>query len=381
VSSTVKEIIFFRQKQNGGMSEEQEFIDQLDLLIKGHLGGEQVAQLEFKISNDPRLRVAAENHKGFINALERHHRRAELRNSLDQIHSELKSETGENASETLSGRNRYFIKRYWVITAVAASVMLISVLATVLVTEGWDRRQADYYKELRRNVEQIKKSQTQILADIAETKRKAVLLPGKFAGSGFLISANGYAVTSYHVIKEADSVFVENAKYGRLKVTVVYSNPDNDLSVLHIDDENFRVGPLPYTISKLEANLGEDAFTLGFPREEIVFGDGSISAATGYRQNPNAYQISVPVNPGNSGGPLLNEKGNLIGIISGSQMQTSGTAFAVKSTVLLDVLKEMPVGSLFKPVVLPSQNQLKNLTRVQQITQIRDFVFIVRVYK
>src|SRR5690606_23670002 len=138
--------------------------------------------------------------------------------------------------------------------------------------------------------------------------------------------------------------------------------------------------PLSYMISSAEANLGEEVFTLGFPREDIVFGEGSISALSGYRQNPNAYQVSVPVNPGNSGGPLFNSKGDLVGIISGIQTETMGAAFAIKSSVLLSVIDSLETDSLSAPLVLPKQNTLKGLSTVDKVKKWKDHVFIVRVY-
>jgi S1-C subfamily serine protease len=272
-------------------------------------------------------------------------------------------------------------RKYWPMTAVAASVAFISILGTLKMTQSLETKQTAYYKELRRNVEQIKKSQSRIMADIAESKEKSDLLPEAYAGTGFMISANGYVATSYHVIKGADSVYIENETFGRLKVDILFSDQENDISILKIQPALLTpLKALPYTVSPSEANLGEEVFTLGFPREDIVFGEGSVSAASGYKQNPNAYQVSVPVNPGNSGGPLFNEKGELVGIISGLQTETSGATFATKSTVLLKAITEMPLDTLHVPLALPRLNAIKNLGKVQQVKKWREFVFMVRVY-
>jgi S1-C subfamily serine protease len=126
--------------------------------------------------------------------------------------------------------------------------------------------------------------------------------------------------------------------------------------------------------------MGEYVYTLGFPREDVVFGEGSISASTGFRQDPNAYQISIPLNPGNSGGPLLDTHGDVVGIVSGIQTQTSGTAFAIKSLKLIEFLEQDALDSLRKPLLLPKQNSTKNFNRTDQIKRWKDLVFIVRVY-
>jgi hypothetical protein len=131
-------------------------------------------------------------------------------------------------------------------------------------------------------------------------------------------------------------------------------------------------------VEAIDANLAEDVFTLGYPREDVVFGEGAVSALTGYNQNPNSYQVSVPVNPGNSGGPLLNSKGNLVGIISGLQTETLGAAFAIKSNIIIDIVSN---DSLKNYVFLPKQNLLKGGSRVNQVKVLRDYVFMVRVFK
>jgi serine protease Do len=360
--------------------EQQELIDLLDHYAKGTLTAEESLRVEERIRDDEHFRALAEEHLKLIGALKAYGRRERLRDVLEEVHAILPEEyplslPAEDSS--LPARPR---RGYWPLVAVAASVAVISVLATVFITRSSRMQQFAEYKELSRDVEEIQQSQRQIIADITE-KEKVGVLPGKYRGTGFLITSKGYVVTSYHVIKGADSVYIENEKWGRHKVTVLHSDPENDLAILIIENETLPIQrSLPYTISTTEASLGEEVFTLGFPREDIVFGEGSVSALTGYRQNPRAYQVSVPVNPGNSGGPLLNAKGDLIGIISGLQTETSGAAFATKASVLREVINQMPPDSVHTPLVLPRQNSLRGISRVEQVKRWKDLVFMVRVY-
>jgi serine protease Do len=264
--------------------------------------------------------------------------------------------------------------------AVAASVSLISVVATFLYLQ---KKQESVFvasnRELNKELDRIEKRQQTIEKEFNASKKKINPFPGKYAGSGFLISSKGYAATSYHVVKEADSIWLENERFGTLKASVVYSDEANDVSILKIDSLN--VSSLPYIISKEPASIAEGVYTLGYPRDEVVFGEGSISAMTGYRENANAYQISVPVNPGNSGGPLVNNKGNVVGMISGSQTQVTGTAFAIKSAVILNVIATPAIDSLQGPIQLSKNGQLSSKSRVQQVDRWKDFVFMVRVFK
>lgn len=349
------------------MSSENEMFDKYR---KGQLSADERAAFEERLKNDVEFKRKADEHQLLVRELKFFHERNQIRQTLNDEHEsmqKIRTLTSENSTRW----------KFWPMAAVAASVALISIVGTVFYTQSLEQKQTAYYKELRRNVDQIQQSQKLIMKDLEKAKKST--LPGKYAGTGFLLSAQGYVATSYHVVKEADSIVIENERFGRLKTTVVYSDPFNDISILKIEDQ-LNLRSLPFMISESEAFLAEDVYTLGFPRNDVVFGEGSISALSGFQENPNAYQISVPVNPGNSGGPLLNSKGDLIGMISGIQTQTAGAAFAIKSSVLLNSLKDPTLDSLTTPLVLPKQNILKTPFRVQQVKQWRDFVFMVRVY-
>lgn len=350
--------------------------DLLDRHAQGKLNEAERKVFNSKMVQDAEFRRQVEQHLEMHQALALYGRREAVKKTLASFEKDLTVPALQSKRPTL-------IRKYWPMVAVAASVAFVSIVGTMLMTQSIQTQQTAIYKELRRNVaqvEQIKKSQNLLLADIAKNSQPASPQPGRYAGSGFLISSNGYLVTSYHVVKGADSVFIENGRYGRLKAAVVVSDPENDVAILRIDSDSVKVTKVPYTISHAEANLGEDVFTLGFPREDIVFGEGSISALSGYEQNPNAYQVSVPVNPGNSGGPLFNGKGDLVGIISGIQTETSGATFAIKSSVLLSVIEKAPADSVHAPLVLPRTNSMRSLNKVEQIKKWRDNVFVVRVF-
>ncbi|HEU5292039.1 MAG TPA: serine protease [Cyclobacteriaceae bacterium] len=349
------------------MSSENEMFDKY---LKDQLSADEVASFEERLKTDAAFRQRAEEHQILVKELKSFHERNRVRDVLNEAHQSIEK-TRTLTVENTSGW------RFWPMAAVAASVAMISIVGTVFYTRSLESKQTAYYKELRRNVDQIQQSQKLIMKDLEKAKKSA--LPGKYAGTGFLLSSAGYVATSYHVIKEADSIIIENEKFGRLRTTIVYGDPLNDISILKIEGE-LNLRSLPFAIAESEANLAEDVYTLGFPRNDVVFGEGSISALSGFRENPNAYQVSVPVNPGNSGGPLLNSKGDLIGMISGIQTQTAGAAFAIKSSVLLSSLADPALDSLTIPLILPKQNSLKTPSRVQQVKQWQDYVFMVRVY-
>jgi S1-C subfamily serine protease len=360
---------------------ERELFEKLDQFAEPVLSESKKQELEVLLQSDPLLRNKAEEYLRFLRTIKLFGQRKVLKKTLHSIHEELPLESSGPVRKLVTQEKKAGVwMRYWPMAAVAASVALISTVTKLYMARSLETKQTAYYKELGRKVEQIKKSQSAIMADIAESKEKATPAPANYTGTGFLVSSNGYIATSYHVIKNADSIYIENKKFGSFKAAVLFSNPANDLSILKIESDAFQpLTALPYVINNKEANLGEEVFTLGFPREDIVFGEGSISASTGYKQDTSAYQISVPVNPGNSGGPLFNAKGDVVGIISGLQTETSGTAFATKASVLLKTINEVP-DSISTQMLLPKQNTLKNLTKVQQLNKWSDYVFMVRVY-
>jgi S1-C subfamily serine protease len=93
--------------------------------------------------------------------------------------------------------------------------------------------------------------------------------------------------------------------------------------------------------AKTGADLGEQLFTLGYPRNEIVYNEGYMSAKTGFKGDTMTCQIGVPANPGNSGGPVFNKNGEVIGIINTRLNEADGVVFAVTSKNIFNVLEEV----------------------------------------
>jgi S1-C subfamily serine protease len=94
------------------------------------------------------------------------------------------------------------------------------------------------------------------------------------------------------------------------------------------------------------------------------------------------FQISIPVNPGNSGGPLIDEKGNVIGMIRGKLSNAEGTGFAIKSDLLKQIIDSVKDETIKAELVLNTKKStLKGLKRSEQIKRMEPFVFNIMVYK
>lgn len=146
-----------------------------------------------------------------------------------------------------------------------------------------------------------------------EQKTKHLEVTG--TGTGFFVSKDGYLLTNHHVIKGAERVAIKTVK-GQLKANIVKIDPQNDLALLKVDG-NFNAIPIS---SNRKLHLGEEVFTIGYPRPAVQgfapkLTKGEISSLTGIKDDPRTYQISVPIQPGNSGGPLVDSRGNVVGIV------------------------------------------------------------------
>ena len=211
---------------------------------------------------------------------------------------------------------------------------------------------------------------------------KAPATPIKSGGTGFLIDEKGYLITNAHVVEGSQAVVVQNDKRHEFRASIVHINRENDIAILKIEDEDFKsYSSIPYSFKKNGAELGEQLFTLGYPRDEIVYNEGYMSALTGYNGDTLSCQIGVSANPGNSGGPVFNKNGEVIGIINTRQTQADGVVFAVNSKNIFNTVDSiMRADSSANHLKLPLTSQVKGMDRVQQIRKITDFVFMVKSY-
>ena len=172
-------------------------------------------------------------------------------------------------------------------------------------------------------------------------------------GSGFFVTEDGYLVTNAHVVEGATKVRIKTPEGIRSASTVLVDQA-NDLCLLRVDGGRFRALPV---VSSKTARLGATVVTVGFPNIGMQgmapkASKGEIASLSGILDSPGQFQISVPIQPGNSGGALVDLSGNVIGVVS-SKLRAS-TAFertgaipenvnyAVKSSLILNLLESIP---------------------------------------
>jgi S1-C subfamily serine protease len=214
------------------------------------------------------------------------------------------------------------------------------------------------------------------------TDQAAVEAPIEYisSGTGFLIDIKGYLVTNAHVVKGAEHVAVQTSNGKDLRAKVVYANDDKDIAILKIVDKSYKpVSTIPYSIKRSGVDLAESIFTLGYPRNDIVYGNGYIAAKTGYNGDTLSCQITIPANKGNSGSPVLNKNGEIIGILSKKESAAEGAAFALRSKYIFEALNELQKDTAYKNIKLPVSSSLKGKERTQQVSAISNYVFMVKV--
>ncbi len=175
------------------------------------------------------------------------------------------------------------------------------------------------------------------------------------SGTGFFITDDGYLISNYHVIKDASTVRLVTG-VGLIDATVVKVDTANDLVLLKAEG---KFVPLPIATSR-GVKLGGLVATVGFPNIGLQgfspkLAKGEIGSLSGIQDDPRYFQISVPVQPGNSGGALVDEHGNVVGVVSAkldaaTALASSGALpenvnYAVKSSFLLSFLESVPAVS------------------------------------
>lgn len=202
-------------------------------------------------------------------------------------------------------------------------------------------------------------------------------------GTGFALTSNGIIATCNHVIENAKSIRVKGIDLDFSKsynAEVLLIDKNNDLALIKINDSNFKKLPqIPYKMKSDLAQVGEEVYVLGYPLanvmgNEIKLTTGVISAKTGFQNDITVFQISAPVQPGNSGAPVFNKKGELVGIVNAKLIAGENVSYAIKSIYLTNLL-------LSGEINLDQKNLIENKDLIGQVEVLKKFIFMIEVEK
>ncbi|MEW6775103.1 MAG: serine protease [Bdellovibrionota bacterium] len=229
------------------------------------------------------------------------------------------------------------------------------------------------------------------------------------SGTGFFVTSKGHFLTNYHVIEGGDyyTLLTSDRRYYQAKF--VKDDPANDLALLQIKweliekkkkydedkdrkEEEITTVPLPFSEEITNISKGEDVLTVGYPLIDLQGTDskatfGRINSVEGPQGDVRFYQIDVPVQPGNSGGPLITAHGEVVGIVTArlpdiltyrvSGMLPQNVNYAVKSAYILPLLKaQAPAGDLAKGALFP-----KSPSMAEIVKRVEQSVVMVLVWK
>ena len=172
------------------------------------------------------------------------------------------------------------------------------------------------------------------------------MMAGNYSGTGtgFYISSGGWLLTNEHVVHEATSVDVRGADGIIRRAEVVKADVAGDVAVLRVQASPAKWLPL----APQEGTMGAAVFTIGFPDTDVQgvepkFTDGRISSLSGIRDDRDHYQITVPAQPGNSGGPLVDVKtGTVVGIVAAILRGRENVTYAIKTRVATQLMNSLP---------------------------------------
>ena len=364
-------------------------IDAAERFARGEMTAEEKIFFEELRKKNPELDQLVVEQLFFLNELERYGSTKNFKHILHETETKLVNE-GLITKSPLQGKSKivYLWNRYKRTVAVAASIAGIVSLSIVGIMSALHNEKN---KDINLLVGKIDRAETKIRQIENKTKKleaatevPVIIAPpidAKFRATGFLIDANNnLIVTNAHVVKEArNRLVIENNKGDQFTAEAVYVNASTDIAILKVRDNTFKkLTPIPYSIRKSNAELGEQVFMLGFPKQEIVYGEGYISAKNGYKMDTIYCQLSTSANEGNSGSPVITKNGELVGIITSMETNAEGVVFAIKSANIYKAIEEVKKMKGFGDVKITSQPSLKGTDRVAQIKKVEDYVFMVK---
>ena len=157
------------------------------------------------------------------------------------------------------------------------------------------------------------------------------------SGTGFFVSTNGHMVTNNHVVESCDIVKA-HYKGRELDTDVLFTDRMNDLAIIKTNLKPNKI----FSVSNEDVSLLEDIIVAGYPlgkniSSSIKTSKGSVTSMSGFGDNYSNFQIDAALNQGNSGGPIIDQKGNVVGVaveMFGKEVGIESFNFGVKSSTL-----------------------------------------------
>ena len=377
--------------------EDSLLIDAVERFVKGEMPEQERIYFEDLRKNNPELDQAVVEHMFFLNELNAYSNTRNFKHTLTEVETKL-AEEGFVFRAPLKGKakviqlwNKY--KRTIAVAASIAGVVSLCIGTVVTAVNNNPKNDikplVDIINDTKDKTDRIATKIEKLEDDVANNTKVTVTqppvikpkFPATFRATGFLIDANNnYIVTNAHVVNQAKKqLIVENIKGDQFNAEVIHVDAARDIAIIKIKDNTFKKLPaIPYTIRKSNADLGEQVFMLGYPKAEIVYGEGYVSAKNGFGMDTIYCQLNTAANEGSSGSPVVNKKGELVGIITSAERNAQGVVYAIKSINIHRAVDEAKKKESNAGIRIVSGTGLKGLDRENQIKKMEDYVFMVK---
>lgn len=358
-------------------------------IAEGYLAGtlpeNDIIELKSRLESDTEFANEFYECTNLIRSFEGSGRQKRFRTLLRDIQA-------KQATTPARPKRIFFPAHIWRTAAVAASVAVIASAVTYSLFSPSTKKSESQYNTISREVEHIKRVQAQQQAEqnqMKENINKNIPAPPtadvKYTATGFALTNDGYFVTAYHVLNDGkgafDSVYIQNQDGQYFKASLQAYNAETDVAIMKVEKKNFRfskTGDVPYTFAKDKASLGEDIFTIGYPQDELVYSKGYISSKNGFDGNLMQYTLQLPAGHGQSGSPVIDNNGNIVGLLTAIGSKDETNTYAVASKAIIDLLhNNLPPDALH----LPKANKMDKMTPQQRIEKMEVFTVSVKVYK
>lgn len=335
------------------MSEEEK-IALFDAYTRDEMSDSEKSDFEEQLAQSPEFKTEFEAYLSFSKEIKEGEEYGKITSTLREIHKDVSKP-----------KKLFFIQaKFWIPLAAAAAVLIVFMAVPdmmgmggetasennanmaeedmnylgnddaddVMSEEGADEGPDEEFEtdSLEFNAESEDKSELNLALDYV-----AQLVP---KGTCFPISNQGYFITAKHLVHKRRYVKLQQRDLDiAFNTEVIYRDSVLDFAILKCSDKNADLlERVPFRMVKNQPSLGDDVFTLGYPKADIVYTKGDVSSENGFRSDSMTYQISMPANPGNSGAPLFTRGGDLAGFIIANNSKKQSVTYVIKPEYISD---------------------------------------------
>jgi len=338
-------------------SSDLEIYELIDLYLEEAMSEEEKESFEKRLEEDLEFRSEFEKQQELFLALNEHASISEIKQEVEHIIPKVTKK---------SGSSNYSFKQLLLTSgAVAACISFLFLGGFYFISSSNGNNNGskkDKYLQISQKLSDVSSKQTDLwmLLKSAVTTPKEV--PSTHLGTCIYLSDSIF-LTSKHVLMNKNDIRINNW-------SCVFINEDSlhDLALVKVIDSTFINPKINFMLNTQSISLAQEVFSLGYPKKDIVYKSGVISSNSGFKSDTLQYEISNDLNPGNSGGPIFNSLGELIGISAGKSQLYKGSTFVVKSQYIKNYLRK-------NNIVLSTKNKVKYTNRIKQVEYFKKGVF------